>query len=98
MEYRTNHSKSPLLLVDIYKVDYSDPEKKAPLIYLKRTKGFSSTNFSKEIKYRLYKRYYDHNLDRVLKTLTKMDKRDDHESVFMVNFFFLSCSKYFCRK
>ncbi|CAB4398827.1 unnamed protein product [Rhizophagus irregularis] len=77
MKYRADYSKSPLLLVDIFKVDDSDLQKK---IYLK---GTFSTNLKKEIKYRLYKRYYDYNLDRVMDTLTTMDKRNEHESVFM---------------
>ncbi|POG75871.1 hypothetical protein GLOIN_2v1561300 [Rhizophagus irregularis DAOM 181602=DAOM 197198] len=80
MKYRADYSKSPLLFVDILEVDDSDLQKKMPSIYLK---GIFSTNFKKEIKYRLYKRYYDINLDRVLDTLTTMDERNEHESVFM---------------
>ncbi|PKC06025.1 hypothetical protein RhiirA5_501686, partial [Rhizophagus irregularis] len=48
-----------------------------------RLKGSSIFRYEKEIKYRLYKRYYDINLDRVLDTLTTMDERNEHESVFM---------------
>lgn len=85
MKFRADHSKSPLLLVDICEIDDRDPQENKPSVYLKGSFA-KFGNFSKETKYRLYKRYYDFNLNRVLNTLTKMDERNDNESLFMVNF------------
>jgi hypothetical protein len=71
------------LLADIHKVDDSIPQIS---IYLK---NFSSkASFSRGEKYRLYRRYFDHTLDKVLETLDMMDK-SDNESIFTVNFDFL---------
>jgi hypothetical protein len=56
-------------------------------IYLKGY--FDKIYLKKNEKYRLYNRYLDSNLDKVLTMLTDMDERnDDNKSMIMVSTFF----------
>src|SRR5581483_6676805 len=79
MKYQDNHLGSPLPIVGICEVDKSDPRKR--VIHLK-----GNFDWNMPVKtYRLYKRFFDFNLKRVLAMLTEIYERCDNKSVFMVS-------------
>ena len=83
MKYRDKHFGYPLSVVCLNEVD---PQNQT--IHLKRI-------FKEDIAedtvmmYRLYKWFFDFNLDKVLTTLTEIDERSNNKSVFMVSIFFI---------
>jgi hypothetical protein len=84
MKYRDKFFGYPLTVVCPNEVDNSDPGKR--MIHLK---GFFKDKLTENTIYRLYRRYLDFNLDKVLMVLSEIDERTDR-SVFMVSIFFPS--------
>ncbi|CAB4409234.1 unnamed protein product [Rhizophagus irregularis] len=76
MEYRNKTPSVPSLAI-VYLDKFEDRT-----IYLKG--NFNMMDLKKFTKYRLYNRYFDFNLDKVLTTFTEMDERNnDNKSVFV---------------
>ncbi len=85
MKYRDKFYGYPLSVVCLHGVDNSDPQKRVILLkgtFKKKLSGGSVNT------YRLYRRYVDFNLDKVLMMLTEIDERSNDKSVFMVGILF----------
>ncbi|CAG8436837.1 10403_t:CDS:10 [Funneliformis mosseae] len=80
MKYRNKFFGYPLSVVCLYDINNSDPQKRE--IWLKGVFKKRLTGDSNNV-YRLYKRYLDFNLDKVLSMLTEIDERNDDKSVFL---------------
>ncbi|CAJ0854432.1 13391_t:CDS:2, partial [Entrophospora sp. SA101] len=76
MKYRNTIFGFAFTVVSIHDIDYSNPDKK--IINLK---GYIKKSLNVGSKYRLYKRYVDFNLDKVLKVLSEIDECE--ESIFL---------------
>ncbi|CAI2164758.1 18981_t:CDS:10 [Funneliformis geosporum] len=80
MKYRNKFFGYPLSVVCLYDINNSDPQKRE--IWLKGVFKKKLTGDSVN-EYRLYKRYLDFNLDKVLTMLTEIDERNDDKSAFL---------------
>lgn len=78
MKYRDKYSY-PLSVVCIKEVENQDPQ--TQIIYLK---GSFMEELIENETYRLYKRYFNFNLDKILTILTEIDEQDDNKSIFLV--------------
>ncbi|PKY29828.1 P-loop containing nucleoside triphosphate hydrolase protein [Rhizophagus irregularis] len=77
MKYRDKYSY-PLSVVCIKEVENQDPQ--TQIIYLK---GSFMEELIENETYRLYKRYFNFNLDKILTILTEIDEQDDNKSIFL---------------